>query len=722
MNHLSDFLPAAVQPDSAPTAPTAPADPGLQALAHAASHFDIAIVARRLAHQLGRAGGPATAAELCRLAHWIGLRASVASYRVADLLTLPTPALLQTDDGYAVLLAMDAEAATLWLPAKGAERRVGHAELHALYRGTVLLLGERREAPRRVPFGLRWFLPALRRHRRQFAWVMAVSLALQLVALVTPLFFESVVDKVLVSRGIDSLQVLAAGLLGLAVFEPLYGLLRSWLYGNLSSKITAELEGRVFGHLMALPLSYFRVRQAGAIISRMRELDSVRQFLTGSALTLVLDLVFVLVFLVVMLCYSAVLTGVLALSLLLCFVLWMVFGPLLRQRALAAYECNADANAFLMEAVNGVETIKTGAVEARMAAQWELRLAAYLRSQFATKVLGIVAGQGIGLVQKVASALMLWFGVHAVMAGKMSVGELVAFNMWSGHVVQPILRLAQIWQDFQHTQIALRRVGDILDEPAEAAAEGVGALSRLEGGVDFRQVRFRYSEDSAEVLQGLQLRIAPGSFVGVTGPSGSGKSTLVRMLQRLYTPQQGQILIDGGDIAIADPVELRRQMSIVPQESVLLAGSVADNIRLCQPDASDEQVRAAASLAGAEEFIATLPDGYDSEVGERGGTLSGGQRQRVALARALLSDPRILILDEATSALDYESEAAIMRRLPEITAGRTVISIAHRLNTIRHADRILVMDEGRLVEDGSHEELLALDGLYARLWRLQTGG
>ncbi|WP_426336057.1 type I secretion system permease/ATPase [Pseudoduganella sp. R-31] len=703
------------------TAFTAASDTGLLALARAAASFDLAVAPQRLAHQMGRAGEAASAAELCRLAHWLGLRASVASYRAGDLATLPAPALLLTGDGFVLLAANDSAGATLWLPATGAELRLTHGELQGWCEGTVLLLGERR-APTRTPaFGLRWFLPALRRHWRQFAWVLAVSLALQAIALVTPLFFENVVDKVLVSRSAGSLQVLLIGMLGLALFEPLYGWLRSWLYGNLSSKITAELEGRVFGHLLALPLRYFRARQAGAIIARVRELDSVRQFLTGSALTLVLDLLFVLVFLAVMLCYSAVLTGVLALSLALCFVLWMVFGPLLRQRALAAYERNADANAFLVEAVNGIETIKSNAVEERLAAQWEQRLAAYLRSQFASKALGIIAGQGIGLAQKLGAALLLWFGVHAVLAGQMSVGELVAFNMWSGHVVQPILRLAQVWQDFQHTQIALRRVGDILDEPAEAAAEGAGALPALAGAVAFRQVRFRYGEDSAEVLKGLQLDIAPGSFVGVTGPSGSGKSTLVRLLQRLYTPQQGQILLDGADIAVADPVELRRQMSIVPQDSVLLAGTIADNIRLCCPGASEGQVRAAASLAGVDAFADALAEGYDSEVGERGAALSGGQRQRVALARALITDPRILILDEATSALDYESEAAIMQRLPDIVAGRTVISIAHRLNTIRHADRILVMDDGRVAEDGTHEELLARDGLYARLWRLQTG-
>ncbi|WP_434632804.1 type I secretion system permease/ATPase [Chromobacterium sp. CV08] len=696
-------------------------DDGLLCLAHAAKHFDITIEPRRLAHHLGRENGMATTQELCRLAHWIGLRARIVDFSIAHLQDIPTPALVPGLTGFMVLVKVDVDSATVWIPRESDERTISLADFVSLCCGPLLLLGEPRDPRKKVPFGFRWFLPSIMRHTQQFYWVMAISLLLQLIALVSPLFFQSVTDKVLVSRAADSLHVLAIGLLGLVVIEPVFAFMRSWLFGNLACKINAELEGRVFTHLMALPLSYFRTRQVGEVIARVREIDHVRQFLTGSALTLVLDLIFVVIFLVVMLNYSAVLTGILVIALIVCFLMWMVFGPPLRAQALTTYEQNAEANAFLMEAVSGIETLKACATEERFGAHWQMRLTAYLRSQFRMKRLGITAGQVITFIQKAMSAIMLWFGVHAVMKGQMSVGELVAFNMWSSHVVEPVLRLAQIWQDFQHTQVALRRVGDILDEPGEAIGEGGGALHAVEGALAFEQVRFRYSDTSPEVLKGLNLDIPPGSFIGVTGPSGSGKSTLARLLQRLYLPQQGQILVDGGDIAIADPIELRRQMSIVPQESMLFTGTVADNIRLCKPDATESEVQAAAKLAGADDFIADLPSGYATDVGERGGLLSGGQRQRIALARALITDPRILILDEATSALDYESEAAIMARLPEIIQGRTVISIAHRLNTLRPADRILVMEEGTITESGSHEQLLQLNGQYAKLWALQTG-
>lgn len=312
-------------------------------------------------------------------------------------------------------------------------------------------------------------------------------------------------------------------------------------------------------------------------------------------------------------------------------------------------------------------------------------------------------------------------GVTEVLRGELTPGQLIAFNMLAGHVTQPILRLAQVWQDFQHTLIALKRVGDILDEPMENSKQGLASVPELEGQIEFKNIRFRYHDDTPEVLANLSLLIKSGQFIGITGPSGSGKSTLTRLLQRLYVPQHGQVLIDGMDLAIADPVSLRRNMSVVLQESILFSGSITDNIRLCKPNATDAEVYRAAELAGAIEFIQSFPHGFAHPVGEKGVNLSGGQRQRIALARALLVNPTILILDEATSALDYESEAAIMANMDEICRNRTVISIAHRLNTIRHADKICVLDQGQIIEFDSHDQLLQQGGLYAHLWHQQVG-
>lgn len=696
-------------------------DSGLQALVWAARRFDLSISVSQLNHRLGGVEGQANSLDLCRCAGWIGLRARVVRSCEARLERLPLPALLKTSQGWAVLDAVASDQVTLYWPLEAERQTLSYDALVALWEGEVLLLAEQHASCKEAGFGVGWFLPSIFKHVRQFRSILLVSLMLQLVALATPMLFENVIDRVLVSRGLSSLQVLGLAMLALALFEPLFGWLRAWLFSNLASKANAELTARLYGHLLHLPLSYFQQRQTGEIIARVGEMQQVRQFLTGSALTLVLDLVFCGLFIAVMYCYAPLLTWVVVGSLALYFLFWLCVGPLLRSRALREYELSAANTAFLTEAVSGIETIKTSATERVFKQQWQRQLAAYVRAAFRTRIVGIWAGQGISLIQKLTAALLLWWGVMLVMDGQLSPGELVAFNMLAGHVVEPILRLAQVWQDFQHTLIALRRLGDILDSECENGSGGLASVPALQGGVSFQGVRFRYDEDGQEVLRNLNLEVKPGEFIGITGPSGSGKSTLTRLLQRLYVVQHGRVLVDGIDLAIADPVALRRNMSVVLQESVLFAGSIADNIRLCRPQASDTEMREAAALAGADIFIEALAHGYETQVGERGGQLSGGQRQRIALARALLTNPGILLLDEATSALDYESEAAVMANLQSIANGRTVISVAHRLNTLRHAQRILVIDQGEVVEQGTHEQLLIHGGLYARQWAAQNG-
>ncbi|MET3055077.1 type I secretion system permease/ATPase [Pseudomonas alkylphenolica] len=694
-------------------------DSGLEALAWAARRFDRVASVAQLNHRLGRVEGIADGLDLCRCAGWIGLRARAVNSSIHRLEHLSLPALLDTEHGWVVLDAVDHNRVSVYWPLEGNCRELLSDELATIWRGPALLLAEQHAGLTPRAFGLAWFLPSILKHIRQFRNVLIISLMLQLFALVTPMLFESVIDRVLVSRGLSSLQVLGMALLALALFEPLYGFLRSWLFSNLASKVNAELSARLYQHLVQLPLGYFQKRQTGEVIARVGEMQQIRQFLTGSALTLLLDLSFCGLFIIVMYSYAPTLTWIVVGSLALYFLFWLGVGPLLRSRALREYELNASNTAFLTETVTGIETIKASATEDGFQQQWQRQLAAYVRAAFATRVVGLWAGQGIGLIQKLTAALLLWWGVSLVMEGQLSPGQLVAFNMLAGHVVEPILRLAQVWQDFQQTLISLRRLGDILDTECESGSGGLASVPDVQGSVSFQHVRFRYDEDGQEILRNLSLEIQPGEFIGITGPSGSGKSTLTRLLQRLYVPQHGRVLVDGIDLAIADPVALRRNMSVVLQESVLFAGSIAENIRLCRPQASDVEVREAAALAGAGDFIEALEHGYETQVGERGGQLSGGQRQRIALARALLTNPRILLLDEATSALDYESEAAVMSNLQRITHGRTVISVAHRLNTLRHAQRILVIDKGQVVEQGSHEQLLVLDGIYARQWALQ---
>jgi subfamily B ATP-binding cassette protein HlyB/CyaB len=357
-----------------------------------------------------------------------------------------------------------------------------------------------------------------------------------------------------------------------------------------------------------------------------------------------------------------------------------------------------------------------------MQRRWEEQLAAYVSASFRVLSLGNVASQMVQLVNKLATAGILYFGARLVIDGSLTVGELVAFNMLAGRVSAPVLRLAQIWQDFHQTRLSIARLGDILNSTPEPALQSAQtALPPVRGDIKFEHVTFRYQIDGPAILQDVSFQVPAGQVIGIVGPSGSGKSTLTKLIQRLYIPESGRISVDGIDLTVIDPAWLRRQIGVVLQENVLFNRSVRENIALADPAIPIERIIAAAELAGAHEFVLKLPKAYDTILDERGSSLSGGQRQRIAIARALVTNPRILILDEATSALDYESERIIQQNMAAIAKGRTVIIIAHRLSTVRRADRIMTIEDGRLVEDGSHDELIGNGGRYASLYRMQAG-
>lgn len=406
-------------------------------------------------------------------------------------------------------------------------------------------------------------------------------------------------------------------------------------------------------------------------------------------------------------------------SLVLYFIFWLILGPIIRYWVKQEYQTNADNISLLTEAINGIETIKVTATENHFIEKWQYKLTDHINKRFSGAKKALFAQQFIFIIHKITTAIILWQGVNFIINAQMTVGELIAFNLFAAHITQPILRLAQCWQDFQQTSISLRRIGDILSNPTEHQYQGLATVPKITGSITFSNVYFRYTDKTPDVIESLSLSIPAGKFIGITGRSGSGKSTLTRLIQRFYTPQQGKIYIDGMDLAIADPLSLRQSMSIVLQESFLFSGSIFENIHLSKPNASEEEITEAARLAGALDFINQLPLGFNTQVGERGANLSGGQRQRIALARALLTNPRILILDEATSALDYESEAQILANLPQICKNRTVISIAHRLNTLAHSDYIYVIDKGQVLEEGSHSHLLENQALYYQLWQQQ---
>ena len=482
------------------------------------------------------------------------------------------------------------------------------------------------------------------------------------------------------------------------------------------------LGAQLFKHLLSLPTGYFKSRRVGDTVARVRELDSIRQFITGSALTVVIDLFFASLFLIVMYAYSPRLTAIVAASIPCYLILSLTITPLLRRRLEEKFQRGAENQAFLVEAITGMETLKTMAVEPQTQRRWEDQLAAYVGSSFGAANLGTIATQLTALINKVVTILILWVGATLVIAGSLSVGQLIAFNMLAGRISGPILRLAQLWQDFQQAGISIQRLGDILNSPTEPGHDpGRTTLPRLRGHIRFEHVSFAYQADRPDAISSIDLDIPQGEILGIVGRSGSGKSSLAKLVQRLYTPQQGRVLIDGIDISLVQAAWLRRQVGVVQQESFLFNRTIKENIALANPGVDIEQVIASAKLAGAHEFILELPQGYDTQVGEQASILSGGQKQRLAIARALLNNPRILIFDEATSALDYESERVIQDNMPQICHNRTVLIIAHRLSTVRQASRIVVLERGRIAELGSHQQLINKGGIYARLHAHQVG-
>ncbi len=680
--------------------------------------------ADQLKHQFGRADRPFDTPDILRAAKSVGLKVKNHRSSWTRLQKTPLPAIARHSDGHYFIVAKVAEDRVLIQdPLEERPLTISRDVFEAAWTGELILLARRAgaaEGARR--FDVAWFIPAILKYKRIFYEVLIASFFLQLFALVTPIFFQVVIDKVLVHKGLTTLDVLVFGLVVVSVFEVLLGGLRTYIFAHTTNRVDVELGAKLFRHLLALPVAYFEARQAGQTVARVRELENIREFLTGSALTLVIDLFFTFVFLAVMYVYSPTLTYIVLASLPFYVALSIFVTPILRRRLEEKFQRGAANQAFLVEAVNGVETLKAMAVEPQMHTKWEEQLAAYVRAGFRAANLNNIASQGASLINKITIAATLYVGAKLVVGGDITVGQLVAFNMLAARVSSPVLRLAQLWQEFQQVRISIARLGDVLNAPPEPVlAPNRVTLPPVKGQITFDQVRFRYRPDAPEVLRGIDLEITPGQIVGIVGPSGSGKSTFAKLIQRLHVPESGRVLIDGVDLAMIDPVWLRRQVGVVLQENVLFNGTVYDNIALSDPAIGMDRVVAAANLAGAHEFILELAQGYDTIIGERGSTLSGGQRQRVAIARALITEPRVLIFDEATSALDYESERIIQQNMRRICAGRTVVIIAHRLAAVRDADRIITIDAGQIVEDGTHDELLTAGGRYAALHRLQAG-
>ncbi|NJO73943.1 MAG: type I secretion system permease/ATPase [Leptolyngbyaceae cyanobacterium RM1_406_9] len=678
------------------------------------------VIQRVLVSQMERTGS--LSLDLCgAVAELMGLNAQLVTAPASAIGRLEPPALFQWQESYALLYAASERELVIAVPEVGIIRRKpsDFAETWG-EQGQILLLKPTKQTPQQR-FSLKWFLPSLYKHRKVLLEVFIASFFVQLFALANPLMIQVIIDKVIVQNSVDTLQVLGVFLLVLAVFEAILTSLRTYLFVDTTNRIDMTLGSEIIDHLLRLPLRYFERRPVGELATRINELENIRQFLTGTALTVVLDAVFSVIYIVVMFIYSWLLSLVSLATIPLFVVLAMVASPLIRQQLRVKAERNAETQSYLVEVVSGIQTVKAQNMELRSRWQWQQRYARYVSAGFKTVLTSTTAGSTSHFLNQLSGLLVLWVGAYLVLQGELTLGQLIAFRIIAGYVTSPLLRLAQLWQNFQETALSLERLSDIVDAAPEASE--VDRLNipmpAIEGAVTFDDVSFRFGPSGPLQLCNVKLEFPAGIFVGVVGQSGSGKSTLMKLLPRLYDLESGRIMIDGYDIGKVELYSLRRQIGIVPQDTLLFDGTVQENIALTCPDASAEEIIEAAKVAAAHEFIMGLPNGYNTRVGERGSALSGGQRQRVAIARTVLQNPRLLILDEATSALDYDSERRVCLNLAEAFRGRTVFFITHRLSTIKNADSILLMDKGAVVELGTHEELMALKGRYYCLYQQQ---
>ncbi|MFZ1249086.1 MAG: type I secretion system permease/ATPase [Candidatus Saccharimonadales bacterium] len=702
-----------------------PVDTGMLSFITVAHFHGVNADPAQLMHTLAIGAGETNESDIIKAARSLKLKARLAHVSYEKLTKLPLPAIGKTkDERFFVIAKADAEQVLVLYPEKpGGPKIVKAKDFKDKWNGQIILCTPRFWKEEYHTFGFRWFLPVVRKYKKPLIDVLIAAFTLQILGLFSPVVMQVVIDKVLTHHSYSTLDVLAVALIAIALFETLMTFAKNYIFTQTTSKIDVILGARLFRHLFTLPLAYFETRRVGDTVARVRELENIRQFLTGQPLTALLDTLFIVVYIVVMFIYSPLLTVIVLGSLVAYVILSAIVTPLFRHRLDERFDAGAESQSYLVESVSGAQTVKSLALEPKVQKHWEGLLANYTNASYKTSILSGNASAIGQLIQKVADLGILWFGAHLVISGSLSVGQLVAFRMLSGRVSGPVLRLVQMWQEFQQTGISIKRLGDIFNTRPEPTIDASKTrLPMIEGRISFEKVRFRYRPDAAEVIRDVSFDIAPGTVLGIVGRSGSGKSTLSKLIQRLYIPEAGKVLVDGVDIAIADPAWLRRQIGVVLQENFLFNATIRENIAAQNPTANMERIVEMAKIAGAHEFILELPNAYDTLVGEHGTGLSGGQIQRIAIARALLNNPRILIFDEATSALDYESESIIQRNLKRICQDRTVIIIAHRLSTLKDATKIMALDKGQVVEYDTPENLIEQKGLFYHLRSQQEKG
>lgn len=604
--------------------------------------------------------------------------------------------------------------------------RVSRQEIDSIFDGNITFikpLGQNAPAGIDTPpprFGLEFFWREIKGMKGNMLEVGLAAIALQAIGLAMPLFFQIIIDRVVTHHAESTLQVLALGMLGAIIFESAFSWLRSYLLLYATSVIDLRLAIKTFDHLSAISLPFFERVPSGVLIKHMQQPEKIREFLTGKVFGALLDSISLFVVLPILFAYSWRLTLlVLGFSLICALVIYLAMGPF-RARLQDLYATEGERQAFLVENIHAMPTVKSLSLEPLRKRGWDNRAAIATGMRFRVGKMSLSISAFMQFMQKCMTLGILWWGVYLIFDNTMTVGALVAFNMYSARVSGPLVQLAGLIQQYQEANISIKMLGQIMDEPREGQS-GRGVLPQIQGAVRCRDITFRYKPDSAPALSGVSFEFPAGSVIGVVGRSGSGKSTLTRLLQRIQPLQEGDIWIDGHNIRDLDMPHLRRSIGVVLQDNFIFRGRVRDNIAVTKPSATLEEIMHAARMAAAHEFIESLPDGYNTILEESGSNLSGGQRQRLAIARALLTDPRLIIFDEATSALDPESEAQIQANIGAIAKGRTMIIVSHRLSMLRNADAILVLDKGRLAGMGSHEQLYGNCQLYRSLWDTQNG-
>jgi ATP-binding cassette, subfamily B, bacterial HlyB/CyaB len=678
------------------------------------------VVSRLLKNQISSTG--TVPLQLCgAIAEMLGINAQMVKIPTTNISKLQTPLLIPWQDSFAIVYQVTPQEITIGSPESGL-RRFKHATFAENWGdvGEVLLL-QRSNATPQAKFGIKWFIPSLQKHKRVLIEVLVASLFVQIFGLANPLLTQLIIDQVIGHNSITTLNTFGTLLLVVAIVEGILTTLRTNLFVDTTNRIDLALGSEIIDHLFRLPLKYYEKRPVGELATRINELENIRQFLTGTALTVVLDAIFSVVYIAVMIAYSWLLT-IIALATLPAFILltWIV-SPIVRGQLRTKAERNAESQSYLVEVIGGIQTIKAQNIELRSRWQWQTKYARYVSAGFKTALTSTTAGSISGFLNKLSGLLLLWVGTYLVLDKKLTLGELIAFRIIAGYTTQPLLRLVQLWQNFQETALSLERLSDILDTPQEVDEDNINNITMplIEGHVKIENLTFSFPGTSINQLNNVNAEFQAGQFVGIVGLSGSGKSTLMKLIPRLYEINAGRIVIDKYDITKTELYSYRQQIGMVLQDTLLFSGTIQENIALTNPDATSEDIIAAAKVAAAHDFIMELPNGYNSKVGERGSALSGGQRQRIAIARTVLQQPRLLILDEATSALDYDSERQVCLNLAETFKHQTVFFITHRLSTIKTADVILMMDKGSIVETGTHAELMALKGRYYCLYQQQ---